>query len=465
MKGASFIATQFPLNIASLAAVLLKEGHDVRIWDLDVERFNEMELEAALLEFSPLITGISCYTPTIMRGHDIAGIVKRCLPASRTIVGGPHVSALPAQTLEEFGRFDIGVMGEGEETILELAQVLSDGGDLKEIRGIAYRKDGKVVINRRRDPVKELDGMPFPARELLKMPLYRGQSHRGFSRGFLNITEIMTSRGCPNRCIFCASDIVMGGGVRFRSAGSVKREIGECVERYGFNHFTVSDDTFTLKEERLYEICDEFARRRVTWNCNARVWPVSRKMLRRMKESGCEGITFGVESGSPRMLELVKKNVSVSQIEDAFRWSREAGIKLIEADIIIGSHPSETRGDIEMTRRLLKRISPDIIMVSVIVPYPGTEVYEIMKKRSLLFQDKRWDSFVLFGKEPSWKTDNFSPAELMKLQKEILLSFYFNPLYILRAVGKIKSSKEFSYWFRGGIDFLSASFRKPHQEV
>ena len=264
----------------------------------------------------------------------------------------------------------------------------------------------------------------------------------------------MTSRGCPNRCIFCASDIVSGRGVRFRSAGSVKGEIAECVEKYGFNHFSISDDTFALREDRLYEICEEFARRKVTWNCNARVRPMSKKMLIFMARSGCAGITFGVESGSPRILRLIEKNTTSDEVKDAFRWSREAGIRLVEADVIIGSHPSETIDDVEMTKRLLAEISPDIVMVSIIVPYPGTAVYELMRKDGLIFHDKRWDSFVLFGKEPSWRTENFSPRELVRLQREMLMEFYFRPSYIFRMLGKMKTLKEFFYWFRGGRDFL-----------
>jgi radical SAM superfamily enzyme YgiQ (UPF0313 family) len=252
----------------------------------------------------------------------------------------------------------------------------------------------------------------------------------------------------------------MGRALRFRGAASVKREIAECVEVYGFGHFTVSDDTFTLKEERLYEICDEFARKKVTWNCNARVWPMSRKMLRAMAASGCTGITFGVESGSPRILELIKKNVTVPQIEDAFRWAKEAGVKLVEADVIIGSHPSETKSDIEMTKRLLSRIAPDIVMISIIVPYPGTEIYSIMANSGLLKIDGRWDSFILFGKEPAWHTHEFGSKDLVRLQKKMLLEFYFRPAYVLKTLFKIRNLREMSYWVRGGASFLSTCFKR-----
>lgn len=459
-RGTSFIATQFPLNIAGIAAVLLKEGYEVKIWDFDVKPLTQEAFKEEITAFSPFIVGISCYTPTVINGSKIASLVKKYLPDVVTVVGGTHISALPLETMNEFKDFDIGVIGEGEETMLELADKLSKREKLESIQGIIYRRDGSLQKTEKRSPIKNLDALPFPVRQpLLDVSAYKGQSHRGFSRSFLKISEIMTSRGCPNRCIFCASDVVMDRGVRFRSADSVKREINQCVKEYGFNHFTISDDTFLLKEDRLYDICDEFNRLKVTWNCNARVWPLSRDMLTRMAKSGCTGITFGVESGSPRILELIGKNITLGQVEDAFRWSRDAGIKLVEADVIIGSHPSETKEDIRMTERLLEKILPDIAMVSIIVPYPGTQVYRLMKERGLIFEDNKWDSFVLFGKEPSWRIDNFSPKELVALQKKMLFDFYFRLPYILKIIRKIKSRKEFFYWLKGGSDFLWSCLR------
>lgn len=449
--------------MAGIASSLLEKGHEAAIWDFDAEPFTERLFTNRLKEYAPALVGVSCYTPTIVNGHKIAALVKEGMPGVLTVVGGPHVSALPRQTLEEFKDFDIGVIGEGEEVMVELADKVSRGEPIEDVKGIIHRHDGQLCATAARDPVQDLDKLPYPARGLLNIPLYKGQSHRGFSRSFLKITEIMTSRGCPNRCIFCASDVIAGRAVRFRSAESVKDEIAECVKKYGFNHFTISDDTFALRENRLYDICGEFSARKVTWNCNARVQPLSRKTLSVMAESGCAGVTFGVESGSPRILKLIEKNITLDEIEDAFRWSKEAGIKLVEADVIIGSHPSETMDDIDMTKRLLAKISPDVISVSIIVPYPGTAVYEMMRKGGLISQDKRWDSFVLFGREPSWRTENFDPRELVRLQKDLLASFYFRPSYILNTMRKMKSLGEFLYWIRGGTEFLLNFITRPFE--
>jgi len=459
MKGTSFIASQFPLNLASIAVSLIKKGYNAKIIDFDVENFDEPAFIGRLEEYGPAAVGISCYTPTVINGHDIARIVKSVCQDIVTIIGGPHLSALPKETMAEFYDFDIGVIGEGEETAVELMDAIYNGTPLRNVKGLVYRENGSIIFSEPRGTISDLDSLPFPDRGLLDLKLYKGQSHRGFSRSFLKITEIMTSRGCPNRCIFCASDVTMGKGVRFRSAASVKEEIKDCIEKFGFNHFTISDDTFTLKPDRLFEICDELKARNVTWNCNARVWPISEKILDKMASSGCTGITFGVESGSPEILKLIKKNISIEQVINAFKWSRQAGIKLVEADVIIGSHPKETMEDINMTLNLLKAISPDIIMASVIVPYPGTEVYKIMKEQNLLAEDLSWDAFTLFGRKPLWRTEHFGPDELLRIQKRFLTSFYFNPIYMGRMLSKMRSPAELAYWLRGGFEFIFSGLK------
>lgn len=451
----AFTNKQFPMNLAALATFLIQAGVETKIYDFDVERFNEEVFKASLQADQPDIVGISCCTPSIINGHKIASLVKRCSPHILTVVGGHHASALPERTLLEFPDFDVVVIGEGEQTLLDICRGsdLSPNG-LKEIAGLTFRSKGRIFRTAKRELILDLDSLPFPERELLPIHLYRGQSHRGFSRDFLRITELMTSRGCPGKCIFCASEVVMGKSLRFRSAENVKAEINHCVERFGFNHFTISDDTFTLNIPRLEKICEHFKELRVTWNCNACVWPISKDILDMMERSGCKGIAFGVESGSPRILELIGKKISVQHIKDAFHWARQSGIKLIEANLIIGSHPSETYEDVNLSIKLINEISPDMIMVSVIVPYPGTEVYALMREKGLLDIPEKWDEYLFYGGRPSWRTENFSSEELVSIQRDILNKFYLRPGYIFRRILTIKNFKELKYWLSAGSAFL-----------
>ncbi len=450
----SFLASQFPINLAYLGAHLRKEGYDVEIWDYEVEEYNEESLIKRIRDFEPSLIGISCFTPTVINAHTIAIAIKKNFPDTLIVVGGVHISALPAETLEEFPQFDIGIMGEGEETLAELCKRVELRQPIERIEGTVYRTNGKTVVMNRRPPMKHLDAIPPPARDLLKIDLYKGQSHRGFSRDNLRITEIHTSRGCPVRCIFCASDVTSGRGVRFRSAEHVISEIKECVEDFSFDHFVITDDTFNLNTPRLKKIMKAFVNYGVTWSCNARVNTVSRELLQEMADSGCKGITFGVESGSPRILDLVKKHITVEQTKNAFKWSKAAGIKYVEADFILGSHPSETMEDVNKSIQLIDEIEPDILSFSVIAPYPGTAVYDMMRSKNLLNNDIQWDNFVLFGKEPAWRTENFSPDELVRIQNQVLRRFYFRPSYIYRQLFKKDSLSEWAYWIKGAMAFF-----------
>jgi len=451
----AFIGSQFPLNLASLASFLLINDVEVQIWDFDVEVFNERAFIKQLNVYAPAVVGISCCTPNIINGHYIANLAKQSNPDILTVVGGPHVSAIPERTLLEFSSFDIAVIGEGEQTLVDVCRNFdSTLESLKSIPGLAFRNKGKIFKTAQRLLISDLDTLPFPSRESLPLQLYRGQSHRGFSRDYLKITELMTSRGCPGKCLFCASEVTMGESIRFRSAENIADELSQCAKQFGFNHFIILDDTFTLNLPRLEEICKTFKDLGVSWSCNSRVWPISKKILTLMVKSGCLGITFGVESGSPRILKLVNKNITIQQVKDAFRWSHEVGIKNIEADFIIGSHPSETHEDVRSSIELINEIRPDILMVSIIAPYPGTGVYELMKEKGLIDLPEEWDRYLLYGRKPSWHTENFSPDEMLRMQKSILKKFYFNPKYILKRLKAIKSFKEFKYWFSAGLDFL-----------
>lgn len=459
--GYAFIGAQFPLNLANLAAYLLAGKIEVQIWDFDVENFDEKSFIKRLKKYAPHIVGISCCTPTIINGHNIAALIKQKNSRILTVVGGPHASALPERTLTEFPHFDVVVIGEGERTLLDICHHFNSSlKSLKSIPGLVFRDKGEIFRTPQRPLISDLDSLPFPSRDLLPLHLYRGQAHRGFSRDFLKITELMTSRGCPGKCIFCASEVIMGSAIRFRSAENIADEISQCTERFGFNHFTISDDTFTLDVPRLKKICKNFKNLNVTWNCNARVWPISKEVLIMMAKSGCTGITFGVESGSSRILKLINKKVTLQQIKNTFRWAHEANIKLIEADLIIGSHPSETHKDINLSIKLINDIRPDIIMVSVIVPYPGTKVYELMKAKGLLDIPERWDKYLLYGSRPAWHTEHFNSKELLAMQESILRKFYLNPAYILRRLAAMRSPREFKYWFNAGAEFLFRTFQR-----
>lgn len=455
----SLLSHTKPVNLAYIAAYLIGKQMQVKIVDCEIEGFSENALARVLREFNPGVVGISCFTPTVKNGAMIAGIIKQFDSRIAIVAGGPHVSGLPVKTLEEFPQFDYGVYGEGEITFYELCRHVQEKADVSRVNGIVYRDRGAVAQTPPRELVQDLDSLPFPARHLIDYDsVQAGHSARGFSNE-IKAAEIFTSRGCPFACSYCAIQSTFGRSVRFRELRFVEEEIRECQERYHFNHIVIADDTFTLDGKRAAAICDILGRTGIkSWNCDTRVNTVTPELLKAMKNSGCTKVAYGVESGSQRIIDLVGKKITVDQVKNAVHWTKEAGIKHIEGNFIIGADPSETMRDIDMTRDLILKLPWTFVSVTIIVPYPGTPVYRQMKEKGQICTED-WEDFVMFGKIPKWRTDNFSSQDLLRMQKKITRDFYLNPGYIWSRLKSIESPAEVKYYVESGLAYLKWQLR------
>ena len=444
---------QYPINLGYLAAVLKKNNFDVEIWDYEVEDFNREIIVKRFLGSRPQVIGITSMTPNVNYAHDIAAIARQVLGKVFMVIGGPHASAIPRQTLEEFPYFDAAVIGEGEVTFKKLCQRIRDKKDINGLSGIVHRQNGKIVSENRREFIQDLDSLPFPARHLFNFENYRhSNSSPGIFKSRLRPMQIFTSRGCFGKCIFCAACKIFGDSARLRSAANVTAEIEDCISKYKINHFTVDDDTFCLESSRLESICSKFSEYKITWDCDTRVDLVNREKIFMMAKAGCLKIAFGVESGSERILELTNKNISLDKVRDAFRWSKEAGI-IRQAFMMIGSHPSETVEDLNKSLRLLEEIRPEFVTFSLAVPYPGTHLNSLLtNKRFIQFRD--WKDFQFYQGRVSWRTDNFTGQELVKLQQRLIAKFYLNPKVFLHLLSRVNSFGIFLFYFGAGIDFL-----------
>jgi len=450
-------SVQHPINLASISAYLRNSGIEVQLWDFEVEKSDEISIKNRFLKFKPEFVGLTCLSATLSGASRIAELSKKYLPDSVTVLGGPHATAVPEETLIQNESFDLIVLGEGELVARDICLGMKEESDFKEIPGIAFRLDNKVKVNRKYPPIKSLDILPFPARDLLKLELYTGVSTFGLHEKGLKATELFTSRGCPEECIFCSLPKVMGGkAIRFRSADNVLSEVRECKERFGFNHFTIEDDTFTLRKSRLEEICYGLKKLGVTYDCDTRVDFADLDVFRLLKDTGCMKVAMGVESGSPRILGLIKKRITPEQIIRAFESSHRVGL-VNQAFFIVGSHPSETLEDIRMSKKLLKRINPDFVVINVMTPFPGTELYGIMKERGFL-KDINYDKYDCLHGKPNWRIDHFSGDELVKIQKQMYLSYVLSIRYILKTLKKCLTIEGFIYYFRSGFGFFKYLF-------
>jgi len=456
---------QHPINLAQLAAFVRERlGVDVELWDYGVLPYSPDHLRAQLHRFAPEIVGFNAMTPLIKTAAKMAAIVKDHNPDMLTIVGGPHVSAIPERTLAEFASFDLGVIGEGENTLAEICTAVKIGEHQpRGIKGTIRRQDGALVREAPRELIANLDDLPFPARDLIDFSLYQGSSSPGLSSKLRNITELFTSRGCPVHCFFCGSYVTHQGKVRFRSARHVLSEVRECVTRYGVDHFTIDDDTFTYGRERLIEICEGLRELGASWDCDSRVNNVDQELLNQMAAGGCAKIAFGVESGSPRILELVRKRITLPQIEAAFIAARRARI-LTSAFIMIGAHPTETWEEVEQTFKLMRRIKPDFVMVYIAVPYPGTDLNEMMAREGLI-DSEDWDEYDIVRGEPCWRTFNFEADDLIRLQRSMYRRIYLQPAFIWRKIKLLRSTDDLRYFSDAFIKFIKYIFGRRREQL
>lgn len=325
-----------PLSIAYIAAVLEKEGYYVKIAEGNF--MNHVQIKEYIKNEKPDVVGITTTTPTFESVTKVAEDIKYVDKDIKIVIGGPHVTALPQEAIKE-DCFDIGVIGEGEITFLELVKAFKKDTSLKKVNGIVYKEKGKIKFTKPREFIKDLDSIPFPARHLL--PPLKDYHPTPASYRKLPLGVLMTSRGCPYQCTFC-DRAVFGTSYRFRSAKNVVNEIEELINKYGAKELKFFDDTFTLDKKRLYEIFDLMKERdiKIGWCCLTRVNHVTKEMLQRMKNAGCWQILYGLESGDDRMLQLLKKGATVAQNEQAVKWAHEVGLS-VRADFIMGT-PGDT---------------------------------------------------------------------------------------------------------------------------
>lgn len=368
-------------------------------------------------------------TPQFLDTKLVINELKSELPDAFYVCGGVHSTAVPIETLKALN-VDCVVMGEGEYTIKELCETELSESKLKGVRGIAYRYNGKIRMNESRELIENLDELPFPARRLLDFDRYLVYDLiRGTYRG--KHTTIIASRGCPYRCIYCSSHLIFGRKVRRRSADSVLDEVEYLIENYGIKGVWFVDDTFTIGKNWVLNFCKRIRERklRFEWGCQARVNTVSEEMLKAMKKAGCIQLDFGVESGSNKVLKVLKKDIDTDTIKGAFKLARRCGLRTL-ATFMVGN-PEETKEDIEKTYKLAKEISADYTEFFFTTPYPGTELFKMATENNWI--DKSLDfSKVWSIRQVNWEDKkieqpimkiNFSKEELVQIRNRLRRSF------------------------------------------
>ena len=422
-----------PLGLGYIAAVLEKEGYNVKLIDLIDTPFEDVE--KILKKEKPEVIGVSCNLTDFRWGaFRLAQIAKRTDPNIVVVMGGSHATHMYKQVLDNFP-VDIVVRFEGEQSFLEIVHALKTNSSLSNIKGIAFRNKEGLTKTEDRQPTSNLDALPFPAYHFFDFEKYVHYSSpidfKGRNVSELRSSNMMASRGCPYNCYYC-SIAKFWHNCRFRSVTNVVDEIELLYKEYGVTHFNFFDDVFTLSKPRVIEICREIIKRNldICWECVTRVDFVSSDMLEWMKKAGCLSISYGVESGSSSVLKAINKKQTIAQIINAFRLTHESGTKAYI--LLMVGNSGETEHTINETIKLLRIVKPDKIRTTLTLVYPATELYEECKQKSLINDDY-------------WLTDKAAPIytaendvkQLKKWESKIVFSYYLQRRKLSRVLAII----------------------------
>ena len=401
------------IGVLVLAAVARARGYRVHLVDAKRQGASVEDVSRQITALRPDYLGLSATTISVTNAARIAERVKAFLPDVVTILGGAHVSAIPERTMEAFPAIDFGVVGEGEISLFELLNSLESGGDVGDVAGLAYRHDGCVHVNPRAPYLDDLDALPLPAWDLLPDFPHRFQPSL-FSYPRTPVATLITSRGCPFSCSFCDRS-TSGKRGRMHGVDSVVRMCRHLVD-VGVQHIIFVDDLFTVRKQRVVELCEAFLDEGFTfsWSCNSHPNLLDLDTMKLMRRAGCWQIAYGIESGSQRILDVVKREVRIPRMRETLRMTRAAGIRT-KGYVMIG-HPTEGLDSLRETAEFLKIVELDLCQITKFTPYPGTPAYPTIRLHGSFEED--WEQMNAMNFK-------FVPAGL----SEDVLETYFDHLY------------------------------------
>jgi len=414
-------STMPSLGLCYLAGVARANGFKTAIIEASALNLSYQDVIKQISTLSSKYIALTATTLSICHAAELAREIKDKDRNIVTIIGGPHITAVPEETMNKFPQFDIGVIGEGEETLVELLNALENNGNLKQVSGLVINGENSPKITASRCRIKNLDTLPIPAWDLLtdfpqryKPPLHRFEH--------LPAANIVTARGCPHKCIFCDRS-VFGNFCRPHSAEYVMKMIKHLYYEFGVREILIEDDTFLIFQKRLKKICQMLIEERLdlSWSCLGRVDAVNPQILKLMRKAGCWQIGYGIESGSQRILDFIKKGINLEQIQNALLWTRKAGIKT-KGFFMIG-HPLETKETIEETIRFAKRIDLDDFDINKFTPFPGSEINKIANKYGKF--DNDWEKMNLL--QTVFVPFSLTKRDIEYYSRKALREFYLRP--------------------------------------
>ncbi|MDP2922948.1 MAG: radical SAM protein [Candidatus Omnitrophota bacterium] len=433
-----------PIGLGYLSTALRKQGHDVLILDCLAKDYNFKQVAISFANYNPDVVGIQVFSDNLLVVKEYLKIFKKIKMSVVTIIGGPHPSADPKQSLNFLQEADFGFVGESEKGFYKLlAYLRGKEKNVYNIPGLVFRK-GKNIISNPPYFEQDLDKLGFPAWDLINPKDYPHAPQGGFAR-FFPLAIIQTIRGCPYKCTFCGAHLINGFKMRPRAVKNVIQEIKLLCSKYGVKEFHITDDNFLFSKERVIRFCKKLkeGNYKLAWMCSSgvRLDLLDEGLLEHMKNSGCYAFGLGLESGSERILKYMKKDLNLKRIDKQIGLIKKYGIRTIGLFII--GFPTETIEDVQKTIKLSKRLPFDRVQFSYFLPIPGTEIYKELEKKGGL---KNID----FTNYSSFGSLNYVPAsmtkkELKRMQMRAFLSFYLKPKNFLKLFEDIGSIDNLRY--------------------
>ena len=422
----------------SYATAVVEQEHETRLVDAIARNWGREDVIEDVKKFKPDLIVMDSSFPSLNNDINVAGFIKQSYgDDAKTVLVGPPTSQFPEEILRNEG-IDFVARWEYDFTLIELAETLEENRDFKNINGISYKENGKIIHNPNRPftSSEDLDKIPFVSKVYKKhlniRDYFLGQS-------LYPEVQIFTGRGCPNQCTFCTwPQTLMGRKYRVRSIPNVLDELEWIQDNLDVKEVFFEDDTFTISKERVLKFCKEYRERGldVAWACNARADTLDLETMKEMKKSDCRLLIAGYESGSNEILKNIKKGFTVEKIKQFAKNAKIAGL-LVHGDFIIGL-PGETKETIELTRKLIKNVKPDILQVSVASPFPGTEFYEWCKEGGYLLTDDPNEYLDEQGHQKAIITyPELTNEEMVKAVDEILKGYYMSLSYVPLAMRQV----------------------------
>lgn len=429
-----------PLNLAYVAAIAEKAGHDVQLIDANALNLTKEQTLREIKRFNPDLLAFTITSYLFHQTRDWISYLKK-ETGLKTLIGGVNNSLYPKETLSH-KEIDFEVIGEAEETLPELLNSFQSD-NLKKIKGLAYKNKDKIILNAQRRPLRDLNNLPLPARHLLP-----NNKYYSFISQRKNFTGLITTRGCPYKCIFCEQG---NKTYRERPVKEVIKEIEECYYKHAIREIDVFDPSFTIRKNRAIEICKGIKDLKIGlyWAIRTRADKVDKELLKELANAGCKRIYYGIESGNENILKNIKKTTNLNIIKKTINLTKKEGIDTFGYFII--GNPGETKETIRETINFSKKLNLDYAQFSKISTLPGTELYELLKKQ---MGYDYWREYLLDSSKekdlPKYEC-NLSEGEIQDLVNKAYREFYFRPGRIIKILLKIRSFDEFKRYIKAGL--------------